>query len=126
MAAVAEARRPLIIPAADHQVDLVPPAAGGAGVARRPVVRDPLPAVRREGKAERISKTDRRNRIRRAEWIVTRDGPIGVVAQDLSAEAGRVLRFGRHVVLPQGYVELAVGAEGDPPTLVATVGSGWE
>src|ERR1700736_5694029 len=124
MAAVAEARRPLIIPAPDHQVDLVPPATRGARVARGPVVRDHQPAIRREGEAERIAETDRPNRIRGAEWIVTRDGPIGVVAQDLAAEAGRVLRLGRHVVLPHRDVELAIRAEGDPPTLVATVGSG--
>src|SRR6202022_305777 len=102
MAAVAETCRPLVIPTPDHQVNLVPAAAGGAGVPRWPVVRAQELAIGRRGGGRRIAETNSPDRIGRAEWVVGRDRPVGVVAQDLAAKTRRVLRLGSHVVLAHG------------------------
>src|SRR2546425_896909 len=124
MTTIAEARRPLVVSSPDYQVDLIPAAARRSRVARWPVVRDHQGAVRREGEAERIAQAHRPDGVARAERVVTRNRAISVIAQDLAAEARRVLRLGRDVVLSNGDVELAVGAERDPPALVAAVRSG--
>src|SRR3989442_11388230 len=124
MTTIAEASRPLVVSAPDYQVDLIPAAARRSRVARWPVVRDHQGAVRREGEAERIAQADRPDWVTRAERVVAGYRTVGVVAEDLAAEARRVLRLRRHVVLSHGDVELAVVAEGDPPALVTAVRSG--
>src|SRR6266705_6047088 len=124
MTAIAVARRPLVIAAPAHAVNLIPAAARRSRVAGWPVVRDHQGAVGREREAERIAQPDRPDGVARAERVVARNGSVGVVAQDLAADARRILRLGGHVVLAQGDVELAVGAERDPPALVAAVRSG--
>src|SRR5438552_1336627 len=124
MTAIAVTGRPLVISAADHPVDLIPAAARRSRVAGWPVVRDHQGAVGSEGEAEWIAQADRPDWVARAERVVARNRAIGVVAQNLAADARRVLRLGRHVVLAQGDVQLAVGAERDPPALVAAVGPG--
>src|SRR5256885_8032547 len=125
MTAIAKAGRPLVISAADHPINLIPAAAGRSRVAGWPVVRDHQRAIRREGEAERIAQADRPDGVSRAEWVVARNRAVGVVAQNLAADARRLLGLGRHVVLAQGDVKLAVRAERDPAALVAAVGAGW-
>src|SRR6266480_7617504 len=124
MTAIAEAGWPLVISAPDNPVDFIPAAARRSRVAGWPIVRDHQGAVGGEGEAERIAQADRPDGVARAERVVARNRAIGVVAEDLAADARCVLRLGRHVVLAKGDVELAVGAEGDAPALVAAVGSG--
>src|SRR2546429_7476714 len=126
MTAIAKAGRPLVISAADHPINLIPAAAGRSRVAGWPVVRDHQCAIRREGEAERIAQADRPDGVSRAEWVVARNSAVGVVAQNLAADARRLLGLGRHVVLAEGDVKLAVGAERDPAALLATAGSGWQ
>src|SRR5438552_16582848 len=126
MTAIAEARRPLVISAPDHPVNLIPAATRRSGVAGWPVVRDHQGAVGREGEAERIAQADRPDGVARAERVVAGNGAIGVVAEDLAAEARGFLRLGRHVLLAQGDIELAVRAEGDPASRVAAVRSGGQ
>src|SRR5438445_5902942 len=126
MTAIAEAGRPLVISAADHPINLIPTAAGRSRVAGWPVVRDHQRAIRREGEAERIAQADRPDGVSRAEWVVARNCAVGVVAQNLAADARRLLVLGCHIVLAQGDEELTVGAERDPAALVAAVGSGWQ
>src|SRR5438309_2201892 len=126
MTAIAKAGRPLVISAADHPINLIPAAAGRSRVAGWPVVRDHQRAIRREGEAERIAQADRPDGVSRAKWVVARNRAVGVVAQNLAADARRLLGLGRHVVLAQGDEELTVGAERDPAALVAAVGSGWQ
>src|SRR2546430_15747773 len=126
MTAIAKAGRPLVISAADHPINLIPAAAGRSRVAGWPVVRDHQRAIRREGEAERIAQADRPDGVSRAEWVVARNRAVGVVAQNLAADARRLLDHGRHVVLAEGDVKLDVRADSDPATLVAAVGNSWQ
>src|SRR2546423_6256034 len=111
MTAIAEAGRPLVISAADRPINLIPATARRSRVAGWPVVRDHQRAIRREGEPERIAQADRPDGVSRAEWVVARHCAVGVVAQNLAADARRLLGLGCHMVLAEGDVELAVAAE---------------
>src|SRR5256714_9878168 len=126
MTPMAKAGRQLKISAADRPINLIPATARRSRVAGWPVVRDHQRAIRREGEAERIAQADRPDGVSRAEGVVARNRAVGVVTQNLAADARRLLGLGCHMVLAQGDKELTVGAERDPAALVAAVGSGWQ
>src|SRR5207237_4831249 len=109
---------------ADDVVDLIPTAAGSAGIARGAIVRDEQTPVRGKGQPEWIAQADRPHRVARPEWVVAGPGSIRVVTQDFAAQTRRPLRVGRDVVFPQRDVQFPVRAKGEPPALVTTVVAG--
>jgi hypothetical protein len=73
-----------------------------------------------------LRKPKAHNRIAGTERVVARDGAVRVVAQDLAADVGCVLRGAGGVLLAEGDVELAVGPEREAAALVATVAAGGQ
>src|SRR2546425_13242205 len=91
--AVPVAVRPLVAPAALHgEDDRVVAGARCPGVARGPVVGDSELAGGGERDPERVAEAVGPNRVARAEGIVSRDGPVRVVPENLAPDVRRVLR----------------------------------
>src|SRR5207253_8674194 len=103
---------PAVIPPLDDEIDLV--------VACGSVLGFPEPAGPRvEREPERVAMPERPDPSVR---VARCRRPIPVEAQDLAAEVRRqVLRVGRVVPLADHHVELVVGTEEDPATVVVRV-----